>query len=111
MCMVCAGEMGTAETRPANWAQKMEYAVETLMTSVLALQTQTADHETILAQLVKSNSSAVEPEQEICEITPTESPSEVLVEIEESPGVVNTGSAKPPPREDPLGVFTEDKQE
>ena len=109
--MVCAREMGPAETRPASWAQKMEYAVGTMMTSILALQNQTADHETILAQLVKNNPSAVEPEQEICEITPTESSSDVLVEVEESPGVVNTGSAKPHPREDPLGVFIEDKQE
>ena len=111
MCLVCAGAMGPTETRPANWAQKMEYAVETMMTSIMALQSQTADHETILQQLVKINPSAVEPEQEICEITPTESPSEILVEIEESPGMVNTGPAKPPPLEDPLEVFTEGKQE
>ena len=109
--MVCAGEMGSAETRPANWTQKMEYAVETLMTSILALQSQTADHETILAQLVKSNPSAVEPEQEICEITPTESPSPVVVEVEEGIVVAKEASAKPIPREDPLGVFTEDKEE
>ena len=110
-CMVCAGEMGPAETRPANWTQKMEYAVETLMTSVLALQTQTADHETILAQLVESNPSAIEPEQEICEISPTESPSHVLVEVEEGTVVAKAGSAKPHPGEDPLGVFAEDKEE
>ena len=42
----------------------MEYAVETMMASILALQNQTADHETILQQLVKINPSAVEPEQE-----------------------------------------------
>ena len=111
MCLVCAGEMGSAETRPAEWAQKMEYAVETMMASILALQNQTADHETILQQLIKSNPAAVEPEQEICEITPTESPSEILVEVEESPGMVNTGPVRPPPLEDPLEVFTEGKQE
>ena len=103
--MVCAGEMASTETQPANWTQKMEYAVETLMTSVLALQTQTADHETILAQLVESNPSAIEPEQEIYEITPTDSPSPVVVEVEEGIVVAKEGSAKPTPREDPLGVF------
>ena len=111
MCLVCAGEMGSAETRPVEWAQKMEYAVETMMASILALQNQTTDHETILQQLVKNNPAAVEPEQEICEITPTESPSEILVEVEESPGMVNTGPVRPPPVEDPLEVFTDSKQE
>ena len=110
-CMVCAGDMTSAETQPANWAQKMEYAVETLMTSTLALQAQTADHETILAQLVENNPSALEPEQEIVEITPTESPSDLLVEVEEGTVVAKEGSAKPTPREDPLGVFVEDKEE
>ena len=109
--MVCAGDMTSAETQPANWAQKMEYAVETLMTSTLALQAQTADHETILAQLVENNPSALEPEQEIVEITPTESPSDLLVEVEEGTVVAKEGSAKPTPREDPLGVFVEDKEE
>ena len=110
-CMVCAGDMTSAETQPANWAQKIEYAVETLMTSVMALQTQTADHETILAQLVESNPSVIEPEQEICEISPTESPSHILVDVEEGDVVAKAGSAKPYPREDPLGVFAEDKEE
>ena len=109
--MVCAGEMASAETQPANWTQKMEYAVETLMTSVLALQTQTADHETILAQLVENNPSALEPEQEIVEITPTESPSDLLVEVEGGTVVPKEGAAKPIPREDPLGAFVEDKEE
>ena len=109
--MTCAGEMGTAETRPANWTQKMEYAVETLMTSAMALQAQTADHETILAQLVEANPSVIEPEQEILEISPTESPSHVLVDVEDGEAEDKAGSAKPTPREDPLGVFAEDKEE
>ena len=110
-CMTCAGDIGPAETRPANWTQKMEYAVETLMTSVIALQTQTADHETILAQLVEANPSVIEPEQEILEISPTESPSHVLVDVEEGEVVAKARPAKPHPREDPLGAFAEDKEE
>ena len=109
--MVCAGDMTSAETQPAKWTQKMEYAVETLMTSVMALQTQAADHETILAQLVESNPSVIEPEQEICEISPTESPSHILVDVEGGDVVAKAGPAMPHPREDPLGVFVEDKEE
>ena len=109
--MTCAGDIGPAETRPANWTQKMEYAVETLMTSVIALQTQTADHETILAQLVEANPSVIEPEQEILEISPTESPSHILVDVEGGDVVAKAGPARPHPREDPLGVFVEDKEE
>ena len=111
MCWVCAGEPEKAKKRPAQWAQKMEYAVETMMSSILALQSQTADHEIILQQLVKSNPTAVEPEQDICDITPTESPSEALVEVETgSPGMVNTGPVRPPPMEDPLEVFADSRQ-
>ena len=109
--MVCAGEMTSAETQPAKWTQKMEYAVETLMASVLALQTQAAEHETMLAQLMESNPSVTGPEQEILEITPTESPSHVLVDVEEGDVMAKAGPVRPPPREDPLGVFAEDKEE
>ena len=110
-CMVCAGEVTSAETQPANWAQKMEYAVETLMISTQALQAQTSDHETILARLAEVNPSVLAPEQEILEISPTESPSHVLVDVEEGEAVAKAGSAKPTPREDPLGAFVEDKEE
>ena len=103
--------MGTMEERPANWTQKMEYAVETLMTSVIALQAQTTDHEALLTQLVESNPSAIEPEQEILEISPTESPSHVMVDVEDGEVEDKAESAKPTPREDPLGVFVEDKEE
>ena len=103
-CLVCAGEMSSMETsmekRPANWAQKMEYAVETLMISVQALQAQTSDHETMLARVVEANPTVQGPEQELLEISPTESPSPVLVDVEE--GVAIEG-----PRKDPLGAFAE----
>ena len=110
-CMVCAGEVTSAETQPANWAQKMEYAVETLMISTQALQAQMSDHETILARLAEANPSVLAPEKEIIEISPTESPSHVLVDVEEGEAVAKAGSAKPTPREDPLGAFVEDKEE
>ena len=109
--MVCAGEMASTEKQTANWAQKMEYAVETLMISTQALQAQTSDHETILARLAEVNPSVQGPEQEMLEISPTESPSHVLVDVEEGEAVAKAGSAKPTPREDPLGVFVEDKEE
>ena len=104
-CLVCAGEMSSMEKQPANWAQKMEYAVETLMISVQALQAQTSDHETILARIAEVNPTVQGPEQEMLEISPTESPSPVLVDVEEGETVAKEG-----PREDPLGAFAEDKE-
>ena len=101
-CLVCAGEMSSMEKQPANWAQKMEYAVETLMISVQALQAQTSDHETILARIAEVNPTVQGPEQEMLEISPTESPSPVLVDVEEGETVAIEG-----PREDPLGAFAE----
>ena len=104
-CLVCAGEMSSMEKQPANWAQKMEYAVETLMISVQALQAQTSDHETILARLAEVSPTMQGPEQEMLEISPTESPSPFLVDVEEGETVAIEG-----PREDPLGAFAEDKE-
>ena len=111
-CLTCAGEMSSAVRQPADWTQKMEYAVETLMNSVLALQTQAAEHENMLAQLLESHPTVTGPEQEILEIpTPTESPSHVLVDVEEGDVMPKARPAKPRPREDPLGAFEGDKEE
>ena len=83
------------------------------MNSVLALQTQAAEHDNMLAQLLESHPTVTGPEQEILEIpTPTESPSHVLVDVEEGDVTAKAGPARPRPREDPLGVFeVEDKEE
>ena len=55
MCLVCAGEAGPAESRPAEWAQKIEYAAEQMMASILQLQNQVISHETLLQQLLRNN--------------------------------------------------------
>ena len=82
------------------------------MNSVLALQTQAAEHENMLTQLLESHPTVTGPEQEILEIpTPTESPSHVLVDVEEGDVMAKAGPVRPRPREDPLGVFAEDKEE
>ena len=82
------------------------------MNSILTLQTQAAEHENMLAQLLESHPTVTGPEQEILEIpTPTESPSHVLVDIEEGDVMPKARPVKPRPREDPLGAFEGDKEE
>ena len=97
MCLVCAGEAGPAESRPAEWAQKIEYAAEQMMASILQLQNQVISHETLLQQLLRNN-------PEVAPIGKEATPSQ------ESPtSVVTSGPADQLPVEDPFGAWQEDK--
>ena len=101
MCLVCAGEAASAEPRRAEWAQKIEYATEQMMSSILQLQNQMIDHETILQQLLRNNPEVAPVETiEVLEASPSQ----------ESPtSVVASEQADQPPVEDPLGAWAEEQ--
>ena len=99
-CLACAGEAGSAEPRRAEWAQKMEDATKQMISSILQLQKQMIDHETILQQLLRDNPEVAPVEAiEVLEASPSQ----------ESPtSVVLSEPADQPPVEDPLGAWAEE---
>ena len=99
-CLACAGEAGSAEPRCAEWAQKIEDATKQMISSILQLQKQMIDHETILQQLLRDNPEMAPVEAiEVLEASPSQ----------ESPtSVVLSEPADQPPVEDPLGAWAEE---
>ena len=73
------------------------------MSSILQLQNQTIDHETLLQQLLRNNPDVTTTEKEV---TPTE---KEATSSQESTKMVNSRPADQLPVEDPLGAWQEGK--